>query len=179
MKATDISPTEFGHLFAKYREKFISVASSYVHNISDAEDIVAEVFTKFWDNRATIEIAGSVEAYLLAMVKNKCRDHLRNVSTRLKNEGIIQTELYNAIQSEITVLNNGNKEWLFDPDVRDTFKSFLNELPELRRRIFCAVKFDGLTYVETALHLGISPRKVKREVSAVLNGLRSALKDCF
>ncbi len=62
--------------------------------------------------------------------------------------------------------------------MRDIFNGVLNELPELRRRIFCAVKFDGLTYVEAAIHLGVSPRKVvKREVSAVLNGLRSALKD--
>lgn len=177
MKATDIGPTEFGYLFAKCRDKFISVASSYVHDTSDAEDIVAEVFTKFWDNRATIEITGSVEAYLLAMVKNKCRDHLRTISTRLKSEGDIQSELYNAIQAEIDVLDHGSKEWLFDSDIRDIFNGVLNELPELRRRIFCAVKFDGLTYVEAAIHLGVSPRKVKREVSAVLNGLRSALKD--
>lgn len=61
--------------------------------------------------------------------------------------------------------------------MRDIFNGVLNELPELRRRIFCAVKFDGLTYVEAAIHLGVSPRKVKREVSAVLNRLRSALKD--
>lgn len=161
----------------RYRKKFISVAASYVRNESDAEDIVAEAFTKFWDNRETIELSGTPEAYILSMVKNKCLDYLRSAATRERIEQHIQNEKLRAVQVEIDILASDDNNWMFEPEVRKSFHGFLNELPELRREIFSAVKFDGLTYNEAALRLGVSPRKVKKEISAVLNSLRAAVKD--
>ena len=179
VKATDISPTEFGVLFTRYRNRFVSVAVSYVRNRPDAEDLVAEAFTKFWDDRETIELYGPPEAYIRGSVRNKCLDYLRTLVTREKVEQTLQEERRRAIQVEMDYLREEDSSWMFEPEVQETFRHFLNEIPDLRRQIFCAVKYDGLTYNETALRLGISPRKVKREISIVLNDLRKALKGSF
>lgn len=47
MTAKDITPNEFGRLFLKYRDRFISIARSYTRDEVVVEDIVAESFTNF------------------------------------------------------------------------------------------------------------------------------------
>lgn len=175
----DLSPTEFGNLFSRYRTKFVSVAMSYVHSRIDAEDIVSEAFTKFWDARDKVDLKGQPEAYILTMVRNRCLNHLRDKAGRARIESNIKEEEKRAMQSDIYALERMDANVLFDQDFRKLFKGILSELPEQRRRIFTAVKFDGLTYNETALRLGVSPWKVKREVSAAINSLRDALRDCL
>ena len=177
MNMKNLSPTEFGILFGRYRSKFVSVAMSYVHSRIDAEDIVSEAFTKFWDSRDKVDIKGQPEAYIMTMVRNSCLNHLRNKAGRARIENNIKEEEKRAMQSEIYALERMDADALFDQDFRELFKSILYELPEQRRKVFSAVKFDGLTYNETALRLGISPWKVKREISAAIRSLRNALKD--
>lgn len=177
MNVKDLSPAEFGFLFGKYRAKFVSVALSYVHNRSDAEDIVAESFTKFWDSRDTLVIKGAPEAYILTMVRNRCLNFLRDKAGRARIEQNMMEEEKRAIQAEINALERIDTDRLFDPEFRNIFKNILDELPEPRRQILSVVKFEGLTYNEAALRLGISPWKIKRELSAALNSLREALRD--
>ena len=113
------------------------------------------------------------------MVRNRCLNHLRDKAGRARIESNIKEEEKRAMQSDIYALERMDANVLFDQDFRKLFKGILSELPEQRRRIFTAVKFDGLTYNETALRLGVSPWKVKREVSAAINSLRDALRDCL
>lgn len=175
----NLSPTEFGILFGRYRTKFVSVAMSYVHSKIDAEDIVSEAFTKFWDLREKVDIKGQPEAYILTMIRNKCLNYIRDKAGRARIENNIKEEEKRAMQSDIYALERMDADVLFDQDFRKLFKNILHQLPEQRRRIFSAVKFEGLTYNETALRLGISPWKVKREVSAAINSIRKALRDCL
>lgn len=51
MTEKTITAQEFSRLFIRYRDRFVSVAMSYIRDEVVAEDIVAESFTNFWDNR--------------------------------------------------------------------------------------------------------------------------------
>ena len=46
-KTLIISPPQFGEIYRRNRDKFVTVAKSYVREEHVAEDIVAEAFTKF------------------------------------------------------------------------------------------------------------------------------------
>lgn len=169
MKAGDISSSDFARLFLKFKDKYVSIATSYIHDSAAAEDIVAESFTRFWDGRDEIELKGAPEAYIIAIVRNRCLNYLRDKA--------LHEKAGQAMLADIEALENNDFQWLFDDDVEGIFHNFLQALPEERRNIFCASRFEGLTYNEIAIRYGITPRKVKREISAVLDAVRIGLKD--
>lgn len=172
-----ITSNEFGILFLKYRDKFISIARSYTRDATVAEDIVAEAFTNFWDNRDKIELQTIPEAYILQSVRNRCLNFLRDRETKLRIEHNIQDNAFKALITEINILNSTDMGMNFSADIADIFKKQLNSMPEMMRKVFFASRFEDMTYQEIADRYGISQRKVKREIQNALSILRHSLKD--
>lgn len=169
MEAKDIQMSGFTELFLRYRDKYIALANSYIHDLPVSEDIVVDAFTKFWASRETLQLTSSPEAYILAMVRNASLNHLRDKA--------IHDKAKKTILADLEALQSDDLQWLFGEDVERIFRSFLDTLPEDSRNIFQASRFDDLTYKQIAEKYGITQRKVKREISKVLHAIRIALKD--
>ena len=177
MTEKDISAQEFGQLFLRYRDRFVSIAMSYLRDEVAAEDIVSECFTNFWDMRDRIEITTVPEAYILQSVKNKCLNYLRDKSTRMRIQQQMHSDSYRAVMAEIGVLGKNEFGIIFRSDIAAIFKKMMDEMPESTRRIFFSSRFEDLTYNEIAAKYGVSPRKVKREIQHVLEIMRISLRD--
>ncbi len=177
MTEKNISAQEFGQLFLRYRDKFVSIAMSYLRDEVAAEDIVSECFTNFWDMRDRIEITTVPEAYILQSVKNKCLNYLRDKSTRMRIQQQMYSDSYRAVMAEIGVLGKNEFGIIFRSDIAAIFKKMMDEMPESTRRIFFSSRFEDLTYNEIAAKYGVSPRKVKREIQHVLEIMRISLRD--
>ena len=169
MEAKDGQKSDFTELFLKYRDKYISLANSYIHDYPISEDIVVEAFTKFWASRNSIQLTVSPEAYVLTMVRNSCLNYLRDKA--------IHDKAKKTILADLQALQSDNLQWLFEADVERIFRNFLDSLPEDSRNIFTASRFDNLTYKQIAEKYDVTPRKVKREISKVLRSIRDVLKD--
>ncbi len=168
---------EFESLFMRNKDRFIMIARSYVRSQTAAEDIVAEAFGKYWECHENIELTGTPEAYIMATVKNRCLNYLRDSMTHLRIEQKMHTDAYKALIAETEFLASEDLGFLFESDVEKIFKDCLSSMSGLTREIFMASRFDGLTYNEIAEKYGITPRKVKRDISAVLEKMRRSLKD--
>lgn len=176
MEKCVVTPIEFGRLFVEYRDKFVSIAFSYIHDRASAEDIVADSFTRFWDMRESIVLTGPPQAYILASVRNRCLNYLRDKANRMRIEQSIQDRAMKIFTAEINSLASKELDWLFNSEIEETFTGFVASMPEERKSIFLASRKDGLTYNEIALRFGFSPRKVRREISKALESLRQVLK---
>jgi RNA polymerase sigma-70 factor (ECF subfamily) len=136
-------------------------------NLDDAEDIVQQVFIKFWDQRALMEIQWSVKAYLYKMVYNRCLNRIRDARTQLKYK------IYNAQQ-----LEQGHEP---SPDgaqeLNERLQKALLALPTECRRIFELSRFETLKYREIADQLGISIKTVEAQMGKALRVLRVELSD--
>lgn len=177
MTEKEMTAKEFGLLFMRYRDKFISIARSYVRDEVAAEDIVAESFTNFWDNRDKLAPDTIPEAYILQSVKNRCLNHLRDKANRMRIRQQIHDDAYKAIIAEIGVLGKDEIGLIFRSDIETIFKKLLASVPQSTRDIFVASRFENLTYNEIAEKYGVTPRKVKREIQHMLEILRTSLKD--
>lgn len=177
MTGQDITPQEFGQLFLQYRDRFVSIARSYVRDEIAAEDIVAESFTNFWDSKSRIELDNPPQAYILQSVKNRCLNYLRDKATRLRIQQKMQEDFSKAVLTEINILEADQVGLLFRSDIQKIFKNLLDSMPKETRDIFMSSRFEDLTYNEIAEKYGISPRKVKREIQNALEILRTSLKD--
>lgn len=168
---------EFGHLYNQYRQRFVLIARRYVRDRMVAEDIVADSFVSFWNNRKNIPSDTNLPAYILTIVKNNCLNWLHSQQIHMRIEQQLQTTQSRLIDSSIRSLEACDPERLFAGDVKTIVANAVANMPELTRMIFIKSRNEGKTYAEIAKECGISQRQVTSEIQKALAILRKDLKD--
>ena len=68
-------------------------------------------------------------------------------------------------------------ETLQSNNLEATYQKVLATMPEKRREVFLASRFDGLKYTEIAEKMGLSQKTVEAHMSAAIKQLREGLKE--
>ena len=67
-KSQLLDKKSYEQLFRNHYSELCSYANNFMQDLDDAEEIVQEVFVKFWENKDEINISSSVRAYLFRSV---------------------------------------------------------------------------------------------------------------
>lgn len=159
-------PSALKYFFQEYMELLYYRALGYVKEPLVAEDIVQEVFIRFWDNRQKVDISVSVAGYLTRSVVNSAKNYLEHISVRQRYEKEFLSE--NPDKAEEPSEKAEDLEQL-----RERLKIFVDSLPEKCREIFLLACIEGLKYREVAERLGVSVNTVKTQVKSAYAKLRS------
>lgn len=168
---------EFESLFERHKSKFVAVALSYVRDSMVAEDIVADCFAYYWENRDSIDIEKSIPAYILASVKNRCLNHLRNERTHLKSHLNLHSHSLRVVAERIATLETSEPDGFFEDEIASIVEKRLEAMPPKMRNVFTASRIDGLTYKQIAEKYDLSFNQVDFEMRKATNALSRALKD--
>lgn len=156
----------FKELFFEFYPALFIFAERYVHNKEVSEDIVQEAFLKIWKYRKTLHINTSFRNFLVTTVKNSCMDYLRKQS--IESKYAEHVSLQNVFMSP---------EEIYSFNELDTMiRKALGKLHPDVREVFEMSRFDGLTYLEIAVRLSVSPKTVESRMSKALKLLRKELK---
>ena len=155
----------FEDLFHRNYIKLVRFAITIVDNQDVAEDIVQDVFLKYWESTKYKAISKSVEGYLFIAVRNKCFNY--NESNKKKQEKLhkLDSEWYDIFDFEIIEKSNRYKK---------VFES-IELLPPKGKIVLKLVCLENLKYKEVAEELGISVNTVKHHLTNSLKFLRSKL----
>ena len=168
MQQGDVSALEY--FFQEYADLLYYRALGYVHHSQVAEDVVQEVFIRFWDNRAKLDISVSVAAYLTRSVVNGCKNYLEHRSVRNRYEQEFQSE-----NSEIDEGEEFDSEEL--ESLRKRLRAFVDSLPEKCREV-CLLRFvHGYKYSEISEQLGMNENTVKAQLHRGLDKLKHGFSD--
>ncbi len=161
----------FELLFAKYYANLCNTAVRFVNSKELAEDIVAEVFANFWQNKAYEKITTSYRAYLFKAVQFRAYNCIKvELQRNTSLEGIDFEQ-----QSEaIPVLKPD--EILHIHELGLKIDLAIHHLPLQAKKAFQLNRLDGLKYTEVAVELNISVSAVERLISRALKKLREELK---
>lgn len=157
----------FETLFRKYYTALQRFIWGYVNSEAVAEELVQELFTRIWENRADLSISGSFKSYLFRAARNLSIDHLRHQQVK---------QNWNKEQKAIHKYSDYPKsldERLHDKLVLEEVKQFIQELPKRRREIFMLSRYENMKYREIADLLDISMSTVETQISRALKMLRS------
>lgn len=173
-----ITSEVFDRLYSDYKQKYIIIAKSYVHEDHIAEDLVTDSFVYYWENRDTLLLESSPQAYILGIVKKKCLMYLRDLKIHQKAQQNIYKFAQWEIQQDIAVLEDCElTKRIFTSEVASIFRSRIMSLPEITRKVYLSNRDDNLTYYEIAQKYNLSQRQVNREMQRALTSLRVALRD--
>ncbi len=158
----------FDLIFNKHYDQLVHVAFRLVSDLDVAEDMVQEVFIKFWERRLSINIEKTVYGYLKQAVIFRSIDYLRKskkLDERLQKYHASSLEL-NITTPESELLSKENLKVIYEK---------IEALPERSKLIFKLSRFEELSYKEIAQQLDISVKTVEYHISRALEILRQSV----
>jgi len=154
-------------------DKMVRPLTYFVENIifstSDAEDIVANAFSKLYNARSGMKSFEHIKRWLYVIVRNESIDYLRS-KRRLRES-----------HTEVAYLESASEDQLETERVKsEVFHKILAEiekLPRQRKAILRAYFFEQKSTAEIAEQMGINSQTVLNHKAKALESLRrSGLK---
>ena len=173
----DAKLTNFNKIFTNYRERFIRFSFSYVRDLAVAEDITADSFMSYWENRDSLPEDTNIPAYIITSIKNKSINYLEHLRVREEYSEKTKANREWELGLRISSLEACEPKELFAGEVQVLIDKTLDSLPEQTRSVFISSRFDEKTYQEIASDLSISIKGVEYHISRALKSLRKALKE--
>lgn len=158
----------FNQIFRHYYKPLLQFCVRFVADTDQSAEIVQDLFVKLWTNREKLTFNSSFESYMLRSVRNSAITFINKERAHAEtNERIYSDESYANDPSETLHSNN----------LEASYQKVLATMPEKRREVFLASRFDGLKYAEIAEKFGLSQKTVEAHMSAAIKQLREGLKD--
>lgn len=157
-------------LFQKYYKLLCSHGVRFVHSKEVAEDLVCEVFYKFWNDRIYERITSSYRAYLFKAVRFSAYNYLRWELSKHRQD-VDCREVWSTMDS------HHPEDTLLLDELSQEIQRIIANLPAQCKRVFVLSRFENKKYSEIAAELGISVKAVEAHVSKALDILRTRLKD--
>ena len=150
---------DFEQLFRQYYSPLCGVAHGYVRNMAVVEEIVGDVFMKYWVNRSDIVIRKSVKDYLFKSVRNACIDYIRAEQKIRKKMSYIDDK--DIVCTTLVDLGENPLDYLISAETEEQIMNAINELPKRYKQTFVLCRLDGMTYDEAAQVMGITKSTIK------------------
>ena len=165
MKAGDRE--SFNQIFRRYYTPLTRFCVRFVADGDQSAEIVQDLFVKLWTNREKLTFNTSFESYMLRSVRNSAITYI--------NKERAHAETHERIYADESDANDPS-ETLQSNNLEASYRKVLANMPEKRREVFLASRFDGLKYAEIAEKMGLSQKTVEAHMSAAIKQLKEGLK---
>jgi RNA polymerase sigma-70 factor (ECF subfamily) len=164
--------SEFYHQTAR---PLFSLACRMLGNVSDAEEVIQDVFVQIWNKAAKFDAEkGQPFHWVLALTRNRCIDGLRFRQRKSR----IMAETHGEPELDQAVALAPVDSPLMEDDIA-AIRSVVNNLPQDQRQAIEMAFFGGLTHQEIAesLHepLGTIKARIRRGMLKMRETLQTHL----
>ena len=161
----------FEILYRRFYPRLYNFSFRITGEVTVSQDIVHEVFIKFWEHRECLE-GNSYGALLFKMTRNMCFNYLKHKKVVL-NKSI---DLKSSRQWEELYRIEFVKDdpfLLIEKEMEGLFQEIVENLPEKCREVFILSRVNGLKNREIALKLDLSLKAIEKHISYALRILRT------
>ena len=169
-KALQLNPKDGCELlFRRYYKPLCSHAIRYVYSKEIAEDLVSDVFCKFWKNESYKNITSSFRSYLFRSVRNTAFTYLRSEFNTVE-----RSEKYDMI--EVTENLKADSICIYGETLARV-KLLVDSMPPQCKKIFLLSRFESKGNKEIAEELNLSLKTIEAHMGKALGIMRKGLKD--
>jgi len=141
----------------------------YLRDDKAAEDVVQDVFVKFWVKRNDVDRDKNIKSFLFQSTRNRAIEIIRRNKVESKYLGSLQ---------DIDDWQNEDLEEVSDQYIlMEKLNNSMRQLPPKCQEVFRMGKLKGLTYREIANTLNISIKTVENQMGRALRLLRQNLSN--
>lgn len=158
----------FDRIFRRFYAPMIRFCIRFVADQDIASELVQEFFVKLWTSRDKLNINTSFESYMMRCIQNNAITYIN----KERNHSEINLKVY----TEEGEACDPSQE-LQSKNLETAYRKLLATMPEKRRLVFQASRFDGMKYAEIAEKYDLSQKTVEAHMSAAIKQLKDGLKD--
>ena len=153
----------FRLLLERYRERLTLFLDSYVHNLSDAEDLMIDAFAAAASGTAKFRGKSSFKTWLYGIGRNLAKNHLRK--HRIHSDALPESAA--AVPADYDILQEERHAQLY---------TALENISGDYRQVLYLLYFEELSESEAAAVTGKSKKQIYNLVSRGKNALRAELE---
>jgi RNA polymerase sigma-70 factor (ECF subfamily) len=172
----------FKELIDKYKSQSFRIAIGFVHNKAIAEDIVQEVFIKFWEIRKDFELTAKFSTWLYRVTANKAINSIRkNKFTSVfssfsgKND---QNDDFEDFEKKIEDENKIDENFK-EEHIKKALKTAIDSLPKKQKIAFVLNKYQDFSYKEIAEIMELTLSSVESLLHRAKKNLQKKLFDVY
>jgi RNA polymerase sigma-70 factor (family 1) len=152
-------------LFRLYFAPLCSHVIRFVYSKQVAEDIVSDVFCRFWDERIFDKITTSYRAYLFKSVRHRAYNYIKFELSRNSPREKHSPDVSDSDPCEILQYD----------ELYQLMDATINTLPRQCKKVFVLSRMENKRYQEIAEELDISVKAIEAHISKALRILRKKL----
>jgi len=154
-------------IYEKYEGYLLNIAGNLLIDVSDAEDVLHDVFVTFAQSEERIKLNGNLKGYLTRCVINRSRDRLRKKQRQhMVSLHEVEPICSEATQPDISAI--GNEEF-------NQIRCYFNQLPYEQREVITLRLHGGMRFRQIARLQEVSVNTVQGRYRYGLSKLRSLL----
>jgi RNA polymerase sigma-70 factor (ECF subfamily) len=156
----------FTEIYNLYWKKLFFIAAQKLNSLSEAEEIVQDIFLDVWKRREDININTSLASYLSICVKYKVINLLAKRNQQFR---------YQEYASSMHETDASTQQYISLDELREQLMKETAKLPEKCRMVFQMSREQGYSQKQIARKLSISEKTVESHISRALRSLRTNL----
>ena len=153
----------FSTLFWRYKDLIYSTGLRLTGSITEAEEIVQDVFVKLWTKRHDMPDITNLEGYIFTMARNYTYNSLQR-TVKASSSGIPGERDINEVSADAL---------LEEKELNEFLHHAIRQLPPQQQKVYQLIKQEGLTKQEAAEKLGLSVHTVKSHFDAAVRAIRA------
>jgi RNA polymerase sigma-70 factor (family 1) len=157
----------FRELFNLYGPRLYRFAFAYLKNITDAEELLQDVFLKIWEKRDQLDPAQNVKAYIFKIAINCIYDYIHKKNLERAFASFSEHNFQPGVESSW-------HEVIWN-DMLSNLNILVSKMPEQRRIIFLMSRDEGQSNQQIAEKLKLSKRTVENQLYRATRFLKEKL----
>jgi RNA polymerase sigma factor (sigma-70 family) len=164
--------TALADVYDDYGALVYGLARSVSHDEQIARDVTQDVFVHLWEFPDRVDLArGSLKSYLAVIAHRRAVDAVRRSERRTRTEERMRSQRASAAAaSDTQVLTESARIWQ-----SERLAALVDDLPREQGEALRLAYFEGRTYREVAVQLGIPEGTAKSRLRLALTRLREQL----
>lgn len=166
-RIADGDESAFAEIFYRYKSPLFDYGMKITKSQVAAEELVQECFIKLWLSRQNLLSIDNPVGYLHMMARNAGVDYLRRLS--------LDAGLQQKVWAGISTTENPTLQKVQVTETQRLIDEAVAQLPAQQRTVFMLSRYEGLSYEEIGLQMGIAGNTVKNHLVKGLKFVREYL----
>ncbi len=158
------SPEALCGIYLKYRRYLLKIAIALLHDMSDAEDAVQDVFLGLVKSAQTLRPSGSLKAYLRTCLVNRIRNKRRDDQVRSA------VDLGQA--GTLASVQQSSQQWVILAEEAVRISNALARIPFEQREVIVLHLYGEMTFRQIARLQDVSMKTIQSRYRYGLDKLR-------
>jgi RNA polymerase sigma-70 factor, ECF subfamily len=158
-------------IYKRYESTLRTVIQSVLHDDSETDDALNDVFLQLWDRSDRFNAAKGLHGFLVTMARRRALDRLRRRLAYHRTRDRFETEL----KAEYRDAVRGHDFQPPNSDLRDLLRGVIGTLPILQQEVVHLAFFEGLSQRQIAARRSIALGTVKTRLQLAQKKLLSQL----